>query len=169
MDIENKQTVKGTLTTDTDNKPLFIREDGERFRLGWDWRSDELLWCAEHTGEIFSSDRRRYIRTYGVDYGKDGKRQDEHLQVSAYDERDNGWLSAKAHRMIASAWCKRTDKRRVVHHIDVQPWGNDSDNLLWVTSGEHHKLHSLRRHGLEEEYLSMVNAIKADNETNGTR
>ena len=45
------------------------------------------------------------------------------------------------HRIVAKAFIPNPENKKEVHHIDVNPYNNNADNLMWVTNREHNDIH----------------------------
>ena len=124
---------------------------------------DELIWVSE-TGDLYSSDRKQYA-SLSPDaawrmYQCGGA--DKHLQISVTTE-NGGHVMCKVARIVADTWCPNRYNKPIAHHIDCNPQNNHPDNLLWVTTEEHSRLHSLRRKD-EGMYYQYVNEIKNENQ-----
>lgn len=62
--------------------------------------------------------------------------------VSVKLRRDNKSYNRFIHRLVAIAFIDTDDKSKEVHHKNKNRSDNNVDNLQWVSTEEHRKLHS---------------------------
>lgn len=150
---------------------------------------DEDIWCAEHSGCVYSFTRQRWLKQYP--HGSDERRKavscyyiDERVEDAVQDAveflsedeidefdytSDERFSQKHAQRLfmiydlIASAWCPNANGKTIAHHRDRQPNNNDSKNLLWVSKCEHSKLHALYNIGYFKSYEELQEQIYRDN------
>lgn len=67
----------------------------------------------------------------------------QHLQVKFYKEGTYRFF--QIHRLVADAFLPNPNGYNVVHHIDHNPRNNIVENLVWIESEGHNKLHNIDR------------------------
>lgn len=109
----------------------------------------EGLYDVSDTGKVRSLERLTSAGRRGI-----GRELRQYLLPCGYFEvllsNDGKIKHKRVHRLVADAFCEKTDGRNEVNHIDGNKQNNSADNLEWVTRSENVK-HAYRN-GLQKKH-----------------